>query len=42
MQACVYGCLPACVMKQIINVVQLWNAAETIASTDAENANKKK
>jgi CDP-diacylglycerol--inositol 3-phosphatidyltransferase len=35
-----YGCLPACVMKQIVNVAQLLSAAYTIAERDALKRNK--
>jgi CDP-diacylglycerol--inositol 3-phosphatidyltransferase len=34
---CFYGCLPACVLKNIVNVAQLCSAADAIAETDAEN-----
>jgi hypothetical protein len=32
-----YACGPACVMKNIINFVQMWSAAYAIAERDAEN-----
>ena len=32
---CYYGCLPACILKQIVNVIQLLSAADAIASKDA-------
>jgi hypothetical protein len=31
---CFYGCLPACILKQIVNVIQLLSAADAIAQTD--------
>lgn len=34
-QLCFYGCLPACILKQVVNVFQLWSAVYTIASNDA-------
>jgi CDP-diacylglycerol--inositol 3-phosphatidyltransferase len=37
---CMYGCLPACVIKNFINVVQLHDAARTIAAHDAHDWNK--
>lgn len=36
--ACFYGCLPACVLKQVVNVVQMASAAEAIAAGDAAEA----
>lgn len=39
---CWYGCLPACVIKNIINVVQLADAARIIAGRDAVAAEKSK
>jgi len=33
-QLCFFGCLPACVLKQIVNVIQLLSAADAIAQTD--------
>ena len=33
----VYVCGPACVLKNIINLVQMWSAAYSIAERDAEN-----
>jgi CDP-diacylglycerol--inositol 3-phosphatidyltransferase len=39
-QVCFYGCLPACVLKQVVNVIQLVSAADAIAAKDAaETAN---
>ena len=29
-----YVCVPGCVLKQLVNVVQLWSAAEALASID--------
>lgn len=37
---CWYGCLPACVIKNIINVVQLSDAARIIAGRDAATHNR--
>ena len=39
---CWYGCFPACIMKQLVNVVQLASASYAIASMDAEKANETK
>ena len=36
---CYYGCLPACILKQIVNVIQLLSAADAIASKDAKDKN---
>jgi len=36
---CFYGCLPACVLKQIVNVIQLLSAAEAIAEIDSTDKN---
>ena len=33
---CFYGCFPACVIKQVVNVVQLTSAAEALAAEDAK------
>lgn len=38
LQICFYGCLPACILKQLVNVVQLASAGEAIAKIDAEDA----
>ena len=40
LQICIFGCLPACILKQIVNVAQLVSAADTIAGRDAETASK--
>jgi hypothetical protein len=32
----VYGCLPACILKQIVNVIQLTSAAEALAEMDVK------
>ncbi len=40
-QLCVYGCLPGCVFKQVINVAQLMSACYSLAEDDADNYNKK-
>mmetsp|Transcript_5936 Transcript_5936/g.5318 ORF Transcript_5936/g.5318 Transcript_5936/m.5318 type:complete len:209 (-) Transcript_5936:8-634(-) len=40
-QLCYYICLPACILKQIVNIVQWASAAHAIASIDAESANTK-
>ena len=37
-----YGCLPACALKQVVNVVQLWSAMENLALVDAANKNSVK
>eukprot|EP01032_Pedospumella_encystans_P021763 gene21763-24679_t len=37
-QAMVYVCLPACVLKQIVNVIQMASAAEAMAEVDAKEA----
>lgn len=34
----VYGCLPACVLKQVVNVIQMASAAEAMAEVDAKEA----
>eukprot|EP01039_Chlorochromonas_danica_P011034 gene11034-12284_t len=39
---CFVGCLPACVLKQLVNVVQLTSAMEALAAQDAQEANEKK
>lgn len=39
---CFYGCLPACVLKQVVNIVQLTDAATAIAQADAVHANETK
>ncbi|DAZ96227.1 TPA: hypothetical protein N0F65_012589 [Lagenidium giganteum] len=39
---CYYVCLPACVLKNIINVAQLTGASHAIAVDDAANANNAK
>mmetsp|Transcript_28856 Transcript_28856/g.31499 ORF Transcript_28856/g.31499 Transcript_28856/m.31499 type:complete len:204 (+) Transcript_28856:84-695(+) len=33
-QICFFGCLPACILKQLVNVVQLSSAAHAIAEID--------
>lgn len=33
---CFFACLPACILKQLVNVVQLTSAAEAIAQIDAD------
>lgn len=33
-----YVCLPACVLKQIVNVIQMTSAAEAMAEVDAKEA----
>eukprot|EP01035_Chromulina_nebulosa_P025467 gene25468-33236_t len=38
-QICFYGCLPACVLKQIVNVIQLLSAADAIAQIDCTDKN---
>lgn len=40
LQLCFYVCLPACVLKQLVNIVQLASAADAIASKDANDYNK--
>lgn len=37
---CYFGCLPACILKQLVNIVQFTSAAECIAAADAKSANK--
>jgi len=37
-----YACGPACAMKNIVNLVQMWSAAYAIAERDAENRISKK
>ena len=32
---CWYICMPACILKQVVNLVQLWSAAYAIAESDA-------
>lgn len=39
---CFYGCLPACIMKQFVNLVQLTSAMDAIAQKDADSRNGKK
>ena len=39
---CFYGCLPACIMKQIVNFVQLASAMDAIAQNDADARNLQK
>ena len=41
-QVWLYGCAPACALKQFVNVVQLWSAMENIALIDAVNKNESK
>lgn len=38
-QICFFGCMPACILKQLVNVVQLTSAAEALAAVDAADAN---
>lgn len=38
-QICFFGCMPACILKQLVNVVQLTSAAEALAVVDAADAN---
>nr|CCA15221.1 phosphatidylinositol synthase (PIS) putative [Albugo laibachii Nc14] len=38
---CYYVCLPACVLKNIVNLAQLLSAANAIATEDAEMVNAK-
>lgn len=38
--ACFYGCFPACVLKQIINLAQLQSAMENIALVDVKLINE--
>jgi hypothetical protein len=33
----VYGCFPACILKQIVNVIQMTSAAEAMAEADAKD-----
>ncbi|KAJ1438497.1 phosphatidylinositol synthase [Ochromonadaceae sp. CCMP2298] len=35
-QIMVYGCLPACILKQIVNVIQLTSAADALAEMDVK------
>ena len=42
MTMAVLGCFPACVIKQLVNIVQLSSAAYTIAERDAEKLKKAK
>jgi hypothetical protein len=39
-KVCYYLCLPACVLKQVVNVIQLVSAAEAIAAQDAAGRDK--
>jgi CDP-diacylglycerol--inositol 3-phosphatidyltransferase len=39
-QICYFGCLPACIMKQLVNVVQLISASYAIAEQDAHDFNE--
>lgn len=32
---CWYICMPACILKQVVNLIQLWSAAYAIAESDA-------
>mmetsp|Transcript_36930 Transcript_36930/g.68675 ORF Transcript_36930/g.68675 Transcript_36930/m.68675 type:complete len:218 (-) Transcript_36930:1126-1779(-) len=41
-QICFYGCLPGCAIKQVVNVAQLFSAADVLAARDAAIINKKK
>lgn len=41
-QICFYGCFPACAMKQIVNVAQLFSAMDNVARIDAAERNEKK
>jgi hypothetical protein len=38
LQALVYGCLPACLLKQVVNVIQMVSAADAMAEMDAKEA----
>lgn len=40
-QICFMGCFPACVLKQVVNVVQLASAMECMAAADADEAKTK-
>eukprot|EP01035_Chromulina_nebulosa_P019242 gene19242-25093_t len=40
-QICYYVCLPACILKQLVNIVQWSSAAHAIASIDAESTSTK-
>lgn len=33
-----YGCLPACLLKQLVNVIQMTSAADAMAEIDAKEA----
>ena len=33
-QATFYGCMPACLLKQAVNLVQLWSACYNIAAEE--------
>lgn len=39
-QVCFYACLPACIVKQAVNVVQLVSAADAIAEWETETSQK--
>ena len=39
-QLCFYGCLPGCVLKNVVNVIQLADAAYIIAQRDAVEFNE--
>ncbi len=41
-QLAIYGCGPACLIKNIINVVQMCSACYALAERDAEQRNEKK
>lgn len=42
LQLCYYVCGPACVLKNLINVAQLTDAAHSVAEDDVKAANKSK
>jgi len=37
-QVIVYGCLPACALKQVVNVIQLASAADALAELDCKKS----
>jgi len=41
-QILAYGCFPACVLKQVVNVIQLISAADAIAEVDARDREQSK
>lgn len=38
LQVMVFGCLPACILKQLVNVLQMTSAADAMAEVDAKEA----